>query len=445
MNNGPHDNYRYGCVLFDDPFEHQSGWAAKAGNPARRISGTRDLASDHVWVTNLSYPQMQTSGFSQYARFRGDRFLRIGVDTLLNTHSVEDPKKGAEIIAQLTERISRITYDFCEIGFAPGREIKQMIRKSFITGTDPVMPDYVCAALEDATEYYTNCEQAVNQFTTQEYKKENTVFFQVHPFYIAQHVLALDLPYGVHWEKVHSSRIGKTSFKSFDELYKTIGGPFLARATVDNIDERYNSILNFGSLPAYQTQRQWLSSTEVEALWEIAQVHIHEFMIPKDHGPYLMPLLKKLTDLPPMSHLSLSYRIFMDCLWCAAGTNFKPAIYKAVPYDLINPATPFVRAMDREICMNMAMMLSHFGLQVTGYGAGSIKVLLNNETPEQLFEAAQLSNTIPPMVPGANISLPKIEKPITALQLQYINAQTGVIMDYDLNITGKINEQRHAS
>lgn len=440
MNSGQHNkDNRYGCVIFDDPNEHQSGYAAKAGEKARRIRGTRDLDSDYIWLTNLSYDQVITSGFSQHARFRYEGFLRVPIDRILKLHNVIDGEESAEMIATLADRVSRIAYDFCNIGFAPGREMKQMIRQSFKHGADPVMPEWACDALRDATSYYTFCEKPVNQFMVEK-DPSSIVEFQVHPMFIARNILALDLPYGTHWEKVHASRLNISQRTSFENLYKAVGGPFFAKIKITDIDESFNQILNFGSMPAFQGRRQWISSTELEALYGIAKPDIKELIIPRDHAQYLLPYLEKLLELPEICQSSLSYRLFMDNLWCAAGTNFNPAIYRAIPYKLINPATPFVRALEREICMNLAILLTHHGLEVMGYGSGFIKVRLNGESPEQILEAAQQTNTIPPMCPNSNITM-EIDSPMMAQQLQYINAQTKLIMEYDKLIIGKIHEQ----
>ena len=440
MSNGQPKDNRYGCVIFDDPNEHQSGFAAKAGEKARRIRGTRDLDSDYIWLTNLSYDQIIKSGFSQHARFRHEGFLRVPIDRLLKLHNVTDDAESSEMIATVADRVSRIAYDFCEIGFAPGREMKQMIRQSFKHGTDPVIPDWTCDALQDATSYYTFCEKPVNQFLVDQ-DPSNVVEFQVHPLFIAKNVLSLDLPYGVHWEKVHSSRLGPAQRKSFDSLHEAIGGPFLAKTKISNIDENFNSILNFGSMPAYQGRRQWLSSTEVEALDGLAELDIKEVIIPKDHSQYLLPYLEKLLELPEICQTSLSYRLFMDNLWCAAGTNFRPAIYRAIPYNLINPATPFIRALEREICMNLSILLTHHGFEIMGYGSGFIKARLNGQSPEQILEAAKQTDTLPPMCPDANVA-GDIDSTMKALQFQYINAQTTKIMNYDKLIVGKIYESK---
>ena len=436
MNNGQPDENLYGCVIFDDAFEHQSGYAAKAGEKARRITGTRDLDSDRIWVTNLSFDQIIKSGFSKHARFRHEGFLRVPIDRILNTHNVVDGKESAEMIATLADRVSQIAYSFCNIGFAPGTEIKQMVRQSFKHGTDPVMSDWICSALKDATSYYTFCEKPVNQFLAGA-DTSDIVTFQVHPMFIAKNILSLDLPYGVHWEKVDASRLNPAQLNSFEALHEAVGGPFLAKTKITNIDPNFNSLLNFGSMPAFQGQRRWLASTELEALFGLAKLEIQELIIPKDHSQYLLPYYEKLLELPDICQASLSFRLFMDNLWCAAGTNFKPAIYRALSYNLINPATPFVRSLEREICMNTAYLLTHHGFEVLGYGSGFIKVKLNGESPEQILAAAKQSNTIPPMCPNANV-VEKIDSPMVASQLQYLNAQTKLIMDFDKQIIGKV-------
>src|SRR3546814_20355235 len=50
------ENRRFGLVLFDDPKDPSSGWAAVAGEESpRRIGGPNELSTETIWWTNMSY------------------------------------------------------------------------------------------------------------------------------------------------------------------------------------------------------------------------------------------------------------------------------------------------------------------------------------------------------------------------------------------------------
>src|SRR3546814_21124936 len=50
------ENRRFGLVLFDDPKDPSSGWAAVAGEESpRRIGGPNELSTETIWWTNISY------------------------------------------------------------------------------------------------------------------------------------------------------------------------------------------------------------------------------------------------------------------------------------------------------------------------------------------------------------------------------------------------------
>ena len=63
---------RYGAVLFDSEVTHDYGWACVSGEMPVRITGTHDLPSDTVWITNLGYDAAKVSGL------QGSRFRRSG-------------------------------------------------------------------------------------------------------------------------------------------------------------------------------------------------------------------------------------------------------------------------------------------------------------------------------------------------------------------------------
>ena len=72
---------KYGCLIWDDPCIHTTGWKAVGEGAAGRVNiqGTADLSSDTVYLTNMQYQMSKESGLSGNYRFKMDNYLREGI------------------------------------------------------------------------------------------------------------------------------------------------------------------------------------------------------------------------------------------------------------------------------------------------------------------------------------------------------------------------------
>jgi hypothetical protein len=419
----------YGCVLFDDPHQHASGYASINGKTAQRIRGTQDLDTDIIWVTNLCYDIMAISGFKSHTRLKQNDFLRRPIESIAQSLNLtHNPVKTAEVISSLTNRVVRITNDFLEFDFIPRASLKQSIRES-IGSTDIKLPDFAVHALQEATESWTQCEKNGNV------KGLERVHFQVHPFTIAKEVFNIETPCGDLWKTANQV---PTGFQSFEELRQEVGGPFVAKVKISEIDPDFNPLLNFGGSPTFRgSRRQWISSAEMAAIYDFADIQIKELVVMADFNSRNARILNKFKNIPQACLFSLSYQLFFENLWCAAGTTLPPSGFQNLNGNFINPAIPFIRAIDRDICMHAAAQIAYSGLKVHGYGNGIISVdLVGDETPEQILNAAVNSHTIPPMLkPNNDLVFKVVDTPLTVLQSHYINGRLDALLEIDRQVT----------
>jgi len=113
-----------GVVLFDDPKRVGPGWAARAGEAARRIEGTGDLSTSVAWITNMDFMAMRRSGLIDSPRFRDDSFLRLQLQVIrseLGLAGDEHDEEAAAVLAEVAGNVMQI----CSRYGLRGREVPQ--------------------------------------------------------------------------------------------------------------------------------------------------------------------------------------------------------------------------------------------------------------------------------------------------------------------------------
>jgi hypothetical protein len=431
-------NIKYGCVFFDDPYEHTNGFASIEGRTAKRIRGTMDLDSDIIWISNIDAPYMISAGFASHTRFRASNFLRntivkisdfIGVDQ-------ENPSDLAKTMSLVMSNTMAITAAMTDTDkkFTPEAQLKKNIR-ACLWPPDSALPEFAMKSLTNATSYWIPAERSISFDVNLSQKK----IFQIPPRKILKCLQGMPVPAGTKWENIPRSKFPNTieSFESLDDL---AGGPFLAKISLKNIDSDFNHLLNFGA--GATGQREWVSSAELRTLIELADIFVDQIIIPKNIKILDHPIFKKIENNKDACALSLSYNIFLDNLWCAMATTLHPPkkLRKPVLKTCINPAIPFIRAVDRDICMHAAYQIEKAGFDVIGYGAGGVHVqLTGDETTEDFLIASINSGAIPPVCRkddslDIEAAIGDVNTPDKILQSLHLNGERKNLLDIDCQI-----------
>ena len=271
--------------MFDDPHTHAAAYAASS-NPRHprpfRITGTGDLESDHVWITNLDYSLSRDSGLSGHSRFRRIDFLRRTIPAIaesfgvgsssrllsnpaaheflnslrrraLQVGTVLDPGSvaiaQAAIISKVFDRVMHLAQFVLDIDRVPQNRLAWGIRQ-VIAPPDVPAPEWVSGAIDDAISYTTFCERIATDTPMDLY------WFRLPPIQLAQRALLGPFPCG-DW-----TRIKTPSEKIVRDVIDT-RGPFLARITVMSTAAQVNRLINYGSGATKKQSRQWVSGLEL--------------------------------------------------------------------------------------------------------------------------------------------------------------------------------------
>ena len=133
---------KYGCLIWDDPCLHTTGWKAMGEGSASRVNiqGTAELASDTVYITNMQYQVTKESGLDGNYRFKMHNYLREALNVMAARHAITDPREIAEFGAKIFSRSVAVSRKLLEVDeeeeFLPEYSLKQGFRDIIGFGRD---------------------------------------------------------------------------------------------------------------------------------------------------------------------------------------------------------------------------------------------------------------------------------------------------------------------
>ena len=434
---------KYGCLIWDDPCIHTTGWKAVGENSAGRVNiqGTADLSSDTVYLTNMQYQMSRQSGLSGNYRFKMDNYLREGVVPLAERHGISEPRSITEFGSKIFARCLAASRKLLDINeeeeFLPEYSLKQGYRDIVGFGRDEVFSTGMAKIINEATSYFTNCERDAWR------SGENQIgVFRVPQRQHAYNVLNTALPYGDFVEVPQHELPGAKADRSIIQHWLATYGmndgmPGLFKVTCKSFEPRFNRLISFGSgaggigMDAYK--RQWISTPEVVFLSAFAEIVIHEAYISKSVFR-LSPALKLLERLPEQTDLSLTMGICFENLW--TGMCQKSSYRSSPPSPdkvFANPFLPFIRAQDRIALFKKALSFSEAGYEVAGYSTGALRINMRNQDPREIFSFCLQEKIVPPFLGIEAKDIPKSEGKgsLAFLQTWYASNDIKSILEWD--------------
>lgn len=413
----------FGAVLFDDPSAHDHGWACIHGDAPFRISGTYELTSEVVWLTNLDYEGIAAVGM-EGSRFRRDSFLTHGINRLWGEMGLFSDTENVIINMKSVFGGRCNTRDSVRVAFSAWlfhwvmkvanhdfhfekpdlSDLPSGIRnfvlpnsKAYFKGGPP--PTEVNDALRAADGAYQNAARD-GIFLMDAHR---------HRLPIMRGRLAsllLEVPYPVGgWRSVKEVRAltrGNSDMGRLESWLKENPGALL-RVSMERTDPKFESLINYGSnINRNALAGSW--KTAGDMLWMInyCDFRIHDAIL-GDKLETPMDFLHRKGVHPESMfgssrEASYAVQIYEDMLW--------RAMIGKVPGtrgDVINPAAPFIRAKSNDIAFHAAAQLSEKNIQVMGYGSGGVIAMIPSHiTPTQLLSTTiESSLTIPMQKPGA--------------------------------------------
>jgi len=356
---------RVGAVYFDESgnivandrtvVALTDAWASVSGEPAKRVQSVHELASDVLWLTNLTWNNFFKAGLSRHPNFRSDGWLRTlfgQITTELGVHGEDaSPDITVSVMAAVAQRVAdvaindysvkikatRLNEDFAAALKAPTSGLSDAFHPLFETIAD---------------------HPSVSVIQTANYSSSSpTVTLRRNRLAHAAHVLSTPVPPDTGWELEKS--VGSGS----DSWLESIKKPFLVRCTISNVNPSVAEVLSWGS--GSRQVREWLTDLEWRTVREYGEVAVHAALICSKDAD----VLPQAAMLPTGSMAPLSYTLGLvaEQVWTAMVSRQR---YKDA--GRYTAAAAWLRASDRMTMFDYAQRLHGRGVVVMSYGVGNV-------------------------------------------------------------------------
>jgi len=405
----------FGVVLFDDPVTHDSGWACQweeGGARPSRISGTGELTSDAVWMTNLSYEDAKISGLNG-SRFRRSKYLyhdlarlwgEVGLSAdnpLISPSEVwggrypNAQSLRAAYTAWLFRQVTLTMNHVVPMLSPPATDIVYGLHDKII----PASSRYFIRGVPK-NDVLDACSMADSAWTpvAREGKPDKSArSVRLFPNRVIHAISMLSEKWPISSRWVAASQQDMIDPVSWIER-----NPYsLLRVTVTRTPDReMERLINFGAnIDGKRGERygRWVTGIDMLRIMPFCELKIVKAFSAQEGISGLEMLNRAGIDLRFEDVIyrsgAYSFGLFMDALWrvmLKAPFDFKER-------DTRIPATTFLHAKDRQLLFNPAVRLSKLGYNVTGYGSGGITLDLDNQTDmKELAQHAVMCGLFPP-------------------------------------------------
>lgn len=438
---------RYGCVRFEDPHQHNTGWASIDGEPAFRIKGTENLPSDVLFIINLNTGLMWKCGFNIHSRFRSSEYLSLrylneevspdaknktsttwmpyNITALLGIDEDDWPEQ-VRVMSILFGRIMRAADGLLGMKGTPCYSLDYGLRKHLLPD-DPVLDRNLVQAIDNATVTYTQCEVEADVY-----------YADVRRFVVglprASHglsVLNTIVPFG-DWRLMEKRELPSSQQAVYDWVREQ-NGRLLAQIAVEDMDKNLNKIFNFGS---GHERRRWVTSDELLWLSELATLRIKNAYICEDiiSGKKLVSdFLDKIKGREPYLDLSISMSLLIENIWGGVSKPMGPPAHIIKDGKSANMLRPFYKATDLRLCLDAAITLQSLGVYVISYGKGKI-TFLTDKNDEEVARVCQQAGVIPPGMALTDTSFLDLTNPRDVLLGMTLKSEKKLLLDTDLTI-----------
>jgi hypothetical protein len=460
LNDGGDDEdapIRFGCVIFDDPKEHSTGWRAVAEEPARRVSvaGTGSLSTDTVWIVNLGYMLSRETGLQENYRFCIDQYLREDICRMATRHGIpshpviREPARLCEFAAKIFSRAMTLAPRLLGLGqgrFLPALNMRSGFRQCFPPTRDAVYPQEVCDRIREATSY--NCNVERDEWVPRE--EDVIAHFRIPPRIHAAEVLQGAFPHGNVAEMNRSTLPGPdASREEVQAFLRECTRPAFFKVTCRDIDPHYNGLINFGDSPAGNAngpKRQWLCTPEVVFMASFCHVTIHQ-AFHAEGTVRLRPQLDFVASIPPrQADLSITVGVILENLWTGmtASSSENWRFRSGGGKGVVNTLAPFLRANDRVRLFEKALQWKDDGYDVCGYATGTLRVSIRGRDPMEVYRQCLKTGMIPPFLgirpedvtdPGLK---PRRNDPLSFMQYLYATNSLKKLLEVDARLVEEL-------
>lgn len=396
---------KIGVCCFEDVSDPENGWASIAGEEPVRISGSRELRTDVLWVTNLPYDKYKKMNFITSPHIYDTQFFRTSLAQISKDLGIEgDEETLSKIASMIFTKIATKGNTHFDVDLStPGYRYHKLLSYRLIPEFARRRPTgRFSGDIFESIQNSTQANQAMSG--VQKPNGSSAVNFGFPRLPYAKWILSQKYPSGSKWteikQKNDSAIIGFEDgrqirgTKAVLERLGTLGekNAVFLRVNVQSMDPFYQRFASFGASgqfgpSANQKHRRWACLPEVLELSKYSKVEIMGgYMTPYHEGPVI--------DTASLlgSGMSYAHGLFAENVWAALCS---PISTQTGPTETVIGS--YMRAYDRIACGRAASHFAKSGFIVGSYSMGRLIVFVRPGEEIQAGRAAFETGLLPPI------------------------------------------------
>lgn len=355
---------RVGAVYFDESgnivandrtvVALNDAWASISGEPARRVQSIHELASDVLWLTNLTFNNFWRAGLQRHPNFRNDGWLRTLFGQIVTELGVHGENSSADVMVTTMATVAQRVVDVAIRDYGVKIRAKRLNDDFAMAIKAPKsnLPDTYYPFFESIAEH-----PSVSVIQTANYSAASpTVTLRRNRLAHANRVLSTPVPEDTGWELEKAA-------SSSDKWLESIETPFLVRCTLSNVSPMIAEVLSWGS--GSRHVREWMTDLEWRIVRQFGDISVHSALI--NSKPAAVLPQHKLLPTGQFDELSYTLGLIAEQIWTAL-------VNKQLHKDThrYTAAAAWLRSADRMAMFDYAQRLHARGVTVMSYGVGNV-------------------------------------------------------------------------
>lgn len=401
---------RYGCVLFDDPNDPSSGWAAVPGGKPGRVGGWNELATDTIWWTNVPYDMFyRRTEVWRVPTLRHDKYLVVSPQDVLREWGYDpatvEPGFTAEMCAMIFERIMRMSWMLLSEVNPKMRVEQAFTGKTLREDLRPLLPELDYPKGEAATVMKSG--QAWEEFTATGAKGPKGgrwVMLRRPRLQYAMHILQTPVP-KAPFEFVSRADLRRETEDRVKYVLEH-EQPMMVEVNIYQMQQEIAPIYGFGNAidKDKKVPRSWVAHPEFTVLAKHADLEVRGLWKGREYWALVPDLPQAVKDFlsDKYSDFSWTAGVIAETLWRSVVLGEDKA--KAGPLrdgeERAQTSWPglWMRAHDKASMFSVSLRLAELGYAVLSYGLGWVRCCVGEDEIAQLMKDGLSLGLMPQLV-----------------------------------------------
>lgn len=375
-------NLSVGIVLHDNKNNLGEGWAFLPGREAWRVRGLLDLPNDAMWVSSGDWGDFRKMGQAQLHHVRRTGYLGLRLDELATDFGIridgQHARTGGQQLVTYVQNAVRVAVE----AYGLDDPLRNLQDDTLVVTLSKVLPNAPQAKellLQKLASAYQSWSSQYQPF------RDNTVRVRLRfnrmPY--AEWLLSNPVP-----DSGWSHAMSDVGFDHEAVMAGTFP-PSLIQGVVefDGVPAEIANLIAFGvGATSKRAKRGWMTDVEYRWISRFARVHVQSYLVsvtrmPLPSGCQLPELLagdRLVKALPGAGIVSYVH-------WQALVAPKYSRLTQSSENDVFGT---WMRAHDRAVCFEAALEMQKLGFPVSGYGNGSVIVMVDRNRLKELEQLA---------------------------------------------------------